>query len=276
MTILENIFYGLVSGVTEFLPVSSKVHQSLLRYLFGAGERIAIQDLFIHIGILFSVLIAARESILHLYREQQTISIKRRKRSRTSNNITYYNLRLIKTAFVPLLIGSLLYVVTSKFESNLLAMMAFVIVNGTILLVTEHTRRGNRDARTMSGLDGIAMGVLGATASLPGISRTGVILSYATMRGADGKSVTQWAILLSIPALLFSICYNMFGVIVYGVATPNVLFMLGCFLSGCAAFCGGYIGISILKLVLMNSVFSKFSHYCFGIAMLIFLLYLLT
>lgn len=276
MTILENILYGLVSGVTEFLPVSSKAHQSLLRYILGTGDRIAIQDLFIHIGILFSVLIAARESIIHLYREQQAISIRRRRKNHAPNHITYYNLRLLKTASFPLFIGSLLYIVTKKFENNLLAMMFFVIINGIIILIAEHTRRGNRDARTMSGLDGIVMGILGTTASLPGISRTGMISSYATMRGADGRSVVQWAILLCIPALLFSICYDVFCVIVGGVATPDFLFMLGCFLSGCAAFCGGYFGISMLKLVLLNSGFTKFSYYCFGIAMLIFILYLLT
>lgn len=276
MKFLENVFYGLVSGLTEFLPVSSKAHQALLRYIFGAGERIAIQDLFIHIGIIFSVLIAMRESIIRLYREQQALSIKRRKRFRTSYSITYYNLRLLKTAVLPLFFGSLLYVVMIRYENDLLAMMTFVIINGIILMIAEHTRRGNRDARTMSGLDSIIMGAFGAMASFPGISRTGMIASYATMRGAEEKSVAQWAILLSIPALLFSICYDVFSVAIGGIVAPSFSFMAGCFLSGCAAFCGGYIGVSILKLVLVNSGFSKFSYYSFGIAMLIFVLYLLT
>ena len=276
MTLLENIFYGLVSGVTEFLPVSSKVHQSLLRYIFGSGERIAIQDLFIHIGIFFAVLIACRDRIIHLYREQQALSMKRRKRARASNHITYYNLRLLKTACVPLFFGSLIYFVTAKFEQDLIAMMLFVLLNGIVLLIAEHTRHGNRDARTMSGFDGIVMGVLGAASSLPGISRTGMISSYATMRGAEGKSIAEWSILLCIPAMLFSVCYDLFGLAVGGVPSADFLFMLNCFLSGCMAFFGGYIGISILKLILVHSGFSKFSYYCFGMAMLIFILYLLT
>jgi len=276
VTVLESFFYGLVSGITEFLPVSSKAHQALLRFIFGVDEKLPIQELFIHIGVLIAVLVAARESIVRLFREHQSVSLKRRKRAKTARHTAYYDLRLIKTACLPLLVVSMIYVVTRRIESDLVTLMILVLLNGAFLLIAEHSRHGNRDARTMSGFDGIVLGVLGGASSLPGLSGTAMISTYATIRGAEGKNIAEWAILLSIPALVFSACFDIFCVTAATVVSMNSTAFLGYFVSACTAFCGGYIGISVLRLVLANSGFSKFSYYCFGIAILIFLLYLFT
>lgn len=274
MTFLENLFYGLISGVTEFLPVSSKAHQAILRLIFGVEQKLAVQELFIHIGALLALLVASRESVIRLYREQKAISFRHRRRGKIANHIAYYDLRLLKTACGPLILGLLIYFVTAKYEADLLALMLFVSMNGIALLVAEHTRRGNRDARAMSGLDGIAIGLVGATSVLPGISRTGMVSTYATVRGAEGKSVTDWVLMLSIPALLFYVVYDIIGIVGSALGPMTAAMYFSCLFSGCAAFCGGYIGIFVLRLVLANSSFSKFSYYCFGIAILIFLLYL--
>ena len=210
MTVLENILYGLVSGVAEFLPVSARAHQALLRYLFGVSTRTSLQDLLVHIGVLLSILVACRENIGRLYQEQRSASQTRRKRSYPFGSKNYYDLRLLKTAVLPLLAGLLLYASTVRLENNLLALLGFLAANGVVLLIAEHTRRGNRDSRTMSGLDGIAMGIAGAASAFPGISRTGMILSYAAARGADSQSAVNWAILLGIPATFFAICYDVF------------------------------------------------------------------
>lgn len=276
VSLLENILYGLISGVAEFLPVSARAHQSLLRYLFGVSTRASLQDLLVHIGVLLSILIACRENIGRLLREQRSSARSRRGRSRSLDKKSCYNLRLLKTAVLPLLAGMLLYASTAKLENNLLALVGFLVVNGAILLMAEHTRRGNRDSRTMSGLDGIAMGVAGATSVFPGISRTGMITSYATARGADGQSAVNWAILLGIPAMLFAVCYDIILIMDGGIVTLSALIIAGNVLAGIAAFCGGYIGISVLRLIAAHSGVSQFAYYSIGVAMFTFILYLLT
>ena len=35
---LESLLYGLLSGFTEFVPVSAQAHGAILRRLFGCGE----------------------------------------------------------------------------------------------------------------------------------------------------------------------------------------------------------------------------------------------
>ena len=275
MSVFENILYGLVSGLTEFLPVSSRGHQSLLRYLFGADTRSSLQDLLVHIGILVSVIIACREKIARLFRVQRTASLMRRKRSRHLDSKSYYDLQLLKAATFPLIAGMLLYASAERLENSLPALMGFFTLNGVILLIAEHSRRGNRDGRTMSGADGIALGVFGAASVLPGISRSGMMVSYALFRGVDRQSAVIWAILLGIPAALFGIGYNLFAILIRGVGVVSARIIVGDILACIGAFCGGYIAISLLRLLSAQDDNSHFAYYSFGVVMLTFVLYLI-
>lgn len=276
MSLIESIFYGFVSGITEFFPISSRAHQTLLRYIFGATSRNSLQELLVHIGLLLALFVGCRDVLQRLYREQKTIATSRRKRNRSLDVKSLYDLRLIKTATFPLLICLLLCVVVGKWKDNLLTVMCFLIVNGLILLFAEHIQHGNRDSRTMTGLDGIIMGILGALSSFPGISRTGIVSAYATARGADNQNAANWAFLLGIPAIVFAACYDIILIFSSGVGTLSLLLIVGCILSGIGAFVGGYIAISILVSILNHAGYSPFAYYSLGAALFSFVLYLIT
>ncbi|MBQ7025332.1 MAG: undecaprenyl-diphosphate phosphatase, partial [Peptococcaceae bacterium] len=206
----------------------------------------------------------------------KTIATSRRKRNRSLDVKSLYDLRLIKTATFPLLICLLLCVVVGKWKDNLLTVMCFLIVNGLILLFAEHIQHGNRDSRTMTGLDGIIMGILGALSSFPGISRTGIVSAYATARGADNQNAANWAFLLGIPAIVFAACYDIILIFSSGVGTLSLLLIVGCILIGIGAFVGGYIAISILVSILNHAGYSPFAYYSLGAALFSFVLYLIT
>ena len=276
MSAFACIIYGLISGLTEFLPVSSRGHQALLRYMFGADTRIPLQELLVHIGVFFSLVVGCSEIINRLVREQKILSGRHRRKARYTDGKNLYDLRLLKTASVPLFIGLFIYFATSKFESNLLIIMAFLFINAIILFIADYMPRGNRDARTMSSLDGIVMGLVGALSVLPGVSRTGVVSSYAIARGADDDNAANWSVLLGIPALIFAVLFDLVSLVSYGAGIYSFGAVLGCILSGIAAFAGGYLGISLLKLILNHSGLSKFAYYSVGAALFSFAIYLIT
>lgn len=276
MSWLECILYGFVSGITEFLPVSSRAHQALMRYIFGINIRNSLQDLLVHIGVILAIFVGCREAFIRLHREQKAISGTRRRNIRSLDSKSFYDLRLLKTASIPLLVGLLLYVTTAKLENNLLMLLAFWLLNAVVLLLAEHTSHGNRDSRTMSALDGIVMGIAGAVSVLPGVSRTGMISAYTTARGVDSESTVNWAVLLGIPAMLFAICFDLFGMVSNGVGTVSFSTIICYLASGLMAFAGGYMGISLFKLLLNHSGFSKFAYYSIGAALFSFILYLIT
>ena len=135
VSLLKSILYGFISGLTEFLPVSARGHQSLFQYLFGVETRGSLQNLLVHIGILVSVLAYSRETIYRLQREQKNTLRSRRRRKKSLDSKTLYDLRLLKTATVPMLIGLLLLFFTCRFENNLLLIVGFFIVNAVVLLL---------------------------------------------------------------------------------------------------------------------------------------------
>lgn len=276
MSLIESIFYGFISGITEFFPISSRAHQALLRYIFGATSRNSLQELLVHIGLLLALFVGCRDILHRLYREQKTISTSRRRKNRSLDVKSLYDLRLLKTATFPLLFGLLLCIIVGKWKDDLLTVMCFLIVNGLILLFAEHIQHGNRDSRTMTGLDGIIMGILGAISSLPGISRTGIISSYAVARGADNQNAVNWAVLLGIPAIILAAGYDVVLIFSTGFGALSLVAILGCLLSGIGAFAGGYAAISILVSILNHAGFSPFAYYSFGAALFSFVLYLIT
>lgn len=276
MSLIESLFYGFISGVSEFFPISSRAHQALLRYIFGVSTRNSLQELLVHIGLLVALFVGCHDILYRLHREQKTIATSRRKRNRSLDVKSLYDLRLIKTATFPLLIGLLLCVVVGKWKDNLLTVMCFLIFNGLILLFAEHIQHGNRDSRTMTGLDGIIMGILGALSSFPGISRTGIVSAYATARGADNQNAANWAFLLGIPAIIFAAVYDVVLIFGAGIGALSISVIIGCILSGIGAFAGGYIAISMLVSILNHAGYSPFAYYSIGAALFSFVLYLIT
>lgn len=275
MEILENLIYGFVSGLTEFLPVSARAHQGLFRYIFGIPARDSLQNLLVHIGVILSIIIGYRETIFCLQREQKVVASGRR-RNRSLDNKTAYDLRIIKTAAFPMFIGSILYFATWKWEGSLLAIMVFLLVNGLVLLLADHSPQGNKDARSMTGLDGILIGVLGALSAFPGISRVGMITSYTALRGADRQHSISWAVVLGIPAMVFAVVFDFYGIFSFGLGSLTFVGFLGYIISGIAAFFGGYVSISVLQAILRHSGFSGFAYYSLGASFLSFILYLIT
>lgn len=276
MSLLESVLYGLISGITEFLPVSSRAHQALMRYLFGAGAGNPLQELFIHIGVGLSVFVSCRELIAGLRRERRLPRAVKRKSWHPMDGKSRYDKLLLTTATVSLIIFLLLGLSAQKLQQNLLAVAGFLFVNALILLVAEHSRHGNRDSRMMSKLDGIVLGAAGALSSLPGVSRTGTAAAYGTLRGADSESVMNWAVLLAIPAMCFMAGYEIVLMFMGTVGTLSVLLLLSCLLSGAAAFCGGLLGIAVLRQIMLNSGLSGFSYYSIGTALFTLVLYLIT
>lgn len=276
MSVIENILYGFISGLTEFLPVSGSGHQALLHHMFGVDARLSLQDLLVHIGILLSAFVACRDNIAQLRWEQTTATTVRRNRSRRMDTQSHYELRLLKSTLFPMLLATIVFKLLQKSENDLSSIMWLFIVNGVILLIAEHMRQGNRDAKTMTGFDGILIGITTAASALPGLSGTGITLSYTTARGTDIHKATNWVILLLIPAMLFAICADVIFIFVNGFGAISFLMVLWNILAGICAFVGSFIGISVLRLLVSNTSVFQFSYYSFGLALLSFMLYLFT
>ncbi len=274
MTLLQNIIYGFISGITEFLPVSSHAHQSLLNRIFGADAAVPIKGLLMRIAVLLALLTACRSMISRLRKEKAMA--KRSRRGHTYALKGLYDIRLIRTATLPLLAGLLFLFVTGEMSENLLILTLILIINGIIILLPEHMRQANKDARAMTGLDGILIGTAGALSAVPGISRIGAVLSAATMRGADRNHAMNWALILSIPAVLLMIIVDITKIVAYGFSIASFSIFIGYSICAVFAFIGARLGIVIIRYLTSRTGFAWFAYYSWGMALFTFILYLMT
>lgn len=56
MNIIQAIIYGIVQGITEFLPVSSTAHLTLMPWIFGWQNPGNVFDVALHLGTAIAVI----------------------------------------------------------------------------------------------------------------------------------------------------------------------------------------------------------------------------
>lgn len=259
----ESLIYGLVSGVTEFLPVSSSAHQALMMKMFGTSGAGNLLTLLVRLAVLLAVFTECRHHIELLRREQRLAATPKRRRRRQPDQMHVLELRLIKTALVPLLLGFFFYL-QARQAGDLLLVCIFLTVNGAMLFLPQLVRNANKDARRMTMLDGILFGICGAFAVLPGISRVGVISSAAVARGVDKEHALNWSLLLSIPALVCLAGFDIFAIINGGIGSFGILAAISALLAVVAAYLGARFAIRSMRTLSRRIGFSGYAYYCWG------------
>lgn len=271
MSWFESVIYGLVSGISDFLPISSQAHQGLLLQLFGEANRDFVRDLFVHVALLLSVFTGCKNTIDQLRREQ---TLKQRNRRTHTGPGSLLEIRLIKNAAIPMILGLLVVSYISSTGISLIWVSALLILNGLVLYIPERMLQGNKDERAMSGLDSLLLGSSGALSALPGISRTGTMLSVMSSRGVGQQKALNWVLLLSVPAFATWIGLDIINIFSQSDGVPFLPNFGGYVLSGIFAYIGGYIGISLMKILRQRSGYSCFAYYSWGAALFTFILYL--
>lgn len=272
MDLLKSIAYGLISGLTDFLPVSSTGHRAVFSQMFGEELRAPVLDLFIHISILAALLFTCHSTILRIRRDVSNYNSRRLKNRHASR--TYYDFRLVRSASIPLVIGTLLSPLTSNLSYKLIPVAIFFILNGVILYIPSRMLRANKDAGVMTGFEGLMIGAAGILSIFPGISRVGCIISMASVLGANCKDAFNWSLLISIPALIVRVVLDILSLLVLQTESSIgffvVLFcMIGTFLGTCC-------GIYIMRALSSNTDNNKFAYYSWGAALFTFILYMIV
>ena len=274
MNWFEGIVYGIVSGVSAFLPVSTKAHQMIVRNVMGMEQQ-PLLDIFICIGLLMSLLIACRPTFSKLHRERLKSMRRVRGRPAAADTRSLLDIRLVKTAAISMIIGTilLLFVLPEQFGLHWVAII--LIVNGVILFVPEHMRHGNKDSRQMSRMDSFLMGMAGALSILPGISRIGACMSAAVARGAERHLALHWALLLSVPGIALMMSANVLDLVRIGFGAVDFAAVLIYLLSMAAAFVAGYFSVRLMRLLVLQADGAGFAYYSWGAALFAFILYLI-
>ena len=268
MNWFQSIVYGLISGFTEFLPLSSYAHQQIFMHLCGQNARDPAMDLCVHIALLLAVRSYCQPVLDQFARDLRTY-----KKGAVRNTRSLLDQRLVKQAAIPMLILFFILYYIFAGVSNILTASIGLLINGVLLFLPSRMLSGNKDSHSMSAVDSVMLGVAGSLSAVPGFSRLGCTVSFATMRGVDRKHALQWALLLSMHALGALVIIDLVKLFA-GSGLSALRYILNYILAGIGAYFCGYLGIKFIRFITIKQDYSIFAYYCWGASLFAFILYL--
>ncbi|MBA2565620.1 MAG: undecaprenyl-diphosphate phosphatase [Gemmatimonadetes bacterium] len=251
MTDFEALVLGVIQGLTEFLPVSSKGHLVIGETLLGLRLTSLTFELLVHFATLGAVLVVLRARIWRVLRER---------------DVEYVG----KLALACLPVGAAGFVFKDAIERVFHdpAITGFgLLFTGCVLFGIRFVPRGERTAPTRGGA--LVIGLAQTLALFPGVSRSGMTIAAGLLVGLVGSGAAEFSFLLSLPVILAAVALQ--AVEIQGSTggfTPSAM-IIG-FVS---AFVVGVFAIRAVYRLLAHSRFGDFAFYCWPAGTL-FLLYL--
>ena len=238
MSIFEIIILGILQGLTEFLPVSSSGHLVIAQYILDMEYTGNTIEILFHIGTLGSVLFIFFDDIKNIFLSYDK-----------NEKLLFY----IFIASLPgVVIGLTFKSQIELYFYNLIYVGFSLCFTALILVISSKTKIKNSEHTTLSS---IIIGFAQAVAILPGISRSGMTISFALLLGFSPKESARFSFLLSIPIIT--------GAGLVGLISNNSLKIFPIELVVLAVFTSFLTGVVALKFLLRILEYGKF--YIFGI-----------
>ena len=272
LLIIQYLFYGLVLGLSQLLPVSSVAHGKLYCMFSGTKES-ALLSLFAHVGIFSALLVHYAPQLKRMRQEMQIANSRKHRRFRQPDVAVVADSRIMGMSWVPFAAAMVLSGIISSYFDNLLRMALMLLVNGALLYSLQFHPEGNRSSRDMSPADGLLLGLCGFAALIPGLSRMTLSLVIGQRRGAERGYLTDMALLLAIPFTIGLMVLDVVGL--FGGLTISLMGIIGMILCAGAAFGGTYGAVSLMQYLAVRIGFHGFSFYSLGAGFLCFILYLM-
>lgn len=244
MDIFSIIILGLVQGVTEWIPISSKTQVTFvyLQFLNGSTSSILPILLYGHLGTLLAAGIYFRKELSNIVRLFFSRSDTESMQSRGKVGFLFTALVLTGIVGIPLLLIEQRYF--PSFDAGLLyAVMGLGLIITGVLLLT-HREENTKTKDEVTWKDGIITGLLQGFSTLPGISRSGTSTTGLIWRGFDSSSSFYLSFLLSIPTVIVAelFLYIGGGLTTFPVADGVLLFFV--------SFVTGYLTLDgLLRIV---------------------------
>lgn len=274
--IIFYIFYGLVSGLAEFLPVSATAHGYLLSELTDLDTRHPLMLLLIHLASLIVVLIQCRHRISHMRRELHLQWQQPQHRKRQPDRVTVLDGKITIMTVLPLVTMLAFSNYAYQRLTNPLILSLMLIISGILLYIPQFQPGANRAAHHITPLEAIGMGVSSGLSLIPGLSWIGCFLSTGLRRGWDRKYVLDIAFLASVPALAMLIILDLVSLLVIGFSGISGAFVLYSCLSSLAAFGGTWLAMVIMRYICAGANYTGFAYYSWGLGLFAFILYLMV
>ncbi len=203
---IKYIIFGLVQGLTEPLPISSSGHLVVLRYLFNTNT---FDDLTFEIVLNFASFLAIfflfRKDIFRLVSSFFKYIFKKESRLEPPIKADYKYCWLIVLGSIPAAFGGIfLKDIIENWLGNV-KILGFAFLITALLLFLVRKFDGSKKDKDLTVVDALLIGLFQLFALVPGISRSGAVLTGCLLRKLDRDSALRYAFMLYLPVSVGSL-----------------------------------------------------------------------
>lgn len=257
MSIFWVIIFGIIQGATEFLPVSSSAHLTILGDVSKIKEEDALPFfLVLHLGTLIALLFFFYKDLLNLgksffKREDESIKTV---------------LLIGVTTIVTGILGVLLKNFVEKAVSSSLWASGFLILTTLLLFSTKFLNKSKRVEMSISSMSYLSSALIGfaqGIAVFPGISRSGITIVVALYLGLSRKDAFNYSFLASIPAIFGAFLLDLKDIGTVAHSFGFFVLIAGFFI----ALVVGFLSLEFLKKIVIRGNLHYFGYYTFLVAL---------
>jgi undecaprenyl-diphosphatase len=201
LPLYQVVVLAIVQSLTEFLPISSTAHLTLLPRLLG-WDNPQLNSLDFDIALHFGTLAALAAYFFRDWIEIIAGGFGIRLGADPELARNRRLLWLLAIATIP--IGVFGYIFKEQAETtwrNSFVIGAMLILVGIVIYIAERIGRMKKDLGDVSFLDSLAIGAAQVLAIVPGVSRSGITISGGLLQGLNREAAARFSFLLATPAL---------------------------------------------------------------------------
>lgn len=206
MDIINVIIQAVVQGLTEFLPVSSSGHLSVIQHITGySAENALILMIVLHLGTLAAVFAAFHKMIWQMIKEFfLTIG------DIFTGKFSWKNMNANRRMMIMVIIATLILVpvylfkdfFTSREGDGDIIFEGLAFLFTAMLLFLSDRCHGGKSGDEMNVKDAVTVGLFQCVALFPGVSRSGSTTAAGLFCGLEKGTAVSFAFILGIPAIL--------------------------------------------------------------------------
>ena len=181
---LETLILSIIQGISEFAPVSSSAHLLIISRLSDFNVSNLQLDISLHLGSLLAIILFFRKELLNII-----------------NNKNIFLLIIVGS--IPLVIIGYIFYSTNLIDQfrNLKVVAWTTLIFGILLYFSDKFELKNKISSELNIKSIIIIGLFQILAIIPGVSRSGIVITASRFLKFDRVESSKIAFYLSIPAL---------------------------------------------------------------------------
>ena len=257
--ILKAILFGIIEGITEWLPISSTGHMIILDELVKLNVSDAFMEMFLVVIQLGAIL-----AVPTVFFDKLNPFSKNKSEADKKATISLY-FKVIIGAVPAAILGVLLDDIMDAYLYTYHVVSIALIVYGIAFIVVEYlNNKKNASPRVDSVYsftykDAITVGLFQTLSLIPGTSRSGSTILGGIMTGISRTAAAEFSFYMAIPIMVGASGLKILKLVLSGVAVTGFEILL--LILGMAV---AYV-VSVLIIKLLMEFVKKHSFSAFGI-----------